>query len=251
MGTCSMNPYRSRPRDGARNPKAQPLAALLAAVCLTGCSVPIKYSVRDVPAVSSSPLGGQVLAVREFEDVREAIHEQTRVRSISVVWRSNKEWYYNNDRRYKDKRTSPWITAMMAKHLEASKVFKSVALEKDIETSPDLVLSGKIKKFEAFKERSTGGETSAHFGLLGVLVRAGSKTPYEATTLLDVTLTRVSSDTVLWQGEIEGKIQGEDSAGPYSEQTVYEKANLSLKHAVQELISRLTDELKLHPDLHE
>lgn len=167
--------------------------------------------------------------------------------SPKVVSRGGTAWFHNSDRNYKKGSIPKRISEAVAKHLSASKLFQSVS-SSPTRTQTDLVLQGALEKFEAFKEIPPANMTwvaQRGFGLLGALATAGVQSNYEATTKLsDLQLIEVSTSAVLWQGEVEGRLNGQDYADPdgYS---VYHKANMSLKLAVDQLIQKLT-EVKTH-----
>ncbi len=54
----------------------------------------------------------------------------------------------------------------------------------------------------------------------------------------EIKLKRTKDDYIVWQGNVEGRIEEEDYADAYGWST-YQNANLSLKEAVNKLIEKL------------
>ena len=120
-------------------------------------------------------------------------------------------------------------------------MFHSVTLKDKARSDTDYILQGEIKTFEGYKEKSVAAEVGASFGLIGMAATSGVTSQYEATTVLNnVKLIRRDSQETIWQGVIEGKIEGEDYADAQG-LSAYTKANLSLKEAVNELIDELME----------
>lgn len=95
----------------------------------------------------------------------------------------------------------------------------------------------------------------SQFGLLGALASASITAGYSAVTLLeDLKLIHRPTAAVLWEGTVEGKVQGEgytDAAGDM----VYRDAADSLRKATEQLIAELSkvqpqpnSELATHAD---
>lgn len=215
------------------------VAGLLA---LTGCSQQITYPLDDIPKAVNSPFAGNTLGVEAFRDVREKPSEkQAWYEEKRKTQRGGKDWWFNNDQEYKNKCVAPWITEMIVKHLNQSGLFRSVTLKEKATSDTDYILQGEIQKFEGYKEPSVAAQVGAQFGLIGAIATAGVTSRYEATTvLINVKLIRKDSQETIWQGVVEGKIEGEDYADAYG-WSAYIKANLSLKEAVNHLIDELME----------
>lgn len=208
---------------------------------MSGCAAnqKITYPLQDVAPITGSQIIDADLVVKEFEDIRQPLARKGGWSSPAMITRDNASWFYNSDDHYQDNRVAPWITEMIAKHLDTLGIFRGVKVNQAGEAVPDLYLEGKIKQFEAFKKRSMATVVGSQFGLIGLLATSGVKSEYEAATMLtQVRLLRTSTNEVLWEGEVEGRISGKDYADTAG-WSVYEKANLSLKKAVDELANRL------------
>lgn len=211
-------------------------------VALSGCAInqKITYPLNDVPPHSGSPFSNVTLAVKPFEDQRQPAALEGAWDSPATVTRSDDSWFYNSPDHYKDQQIAPSVTKMIAQHLDSAKLFRSVSVYEGEASGATLVLEGKIKKFDAFKKKSVATQAGQYFGMVGILATAGAQSEYEATTaLIHVRLIHVSTQKVIWEGDVEGKIHGMDYADPAG-WSVYQKANLSLKQAVDDLIVKLT-----------
>jgi hypothetical protein len=216
----------------------------------SGCmlSQKVKYSVKDVPRVSVPAFSDKTLVVKEFEDLRRPKRLRGKSRAfnkpVPTLQSEGREWYYNSLENYKDKTVTPWITDMIVKHIKAAETFKSVSEAGEDAPEGDIVLAGKIKEFRGAIERSSEAESiqrgSMLFGAAGALLGLGVihtiKVDYTGTTeLVDVTLTEVETEKLLWEGHVEGKVAGEMSASTTGWEA-YEKASLSLKEAINKLL---------------
>lgn len=206
-----------------------------------GCTItqPVKYDLKDVSKVSQvSPYAGYTLSIREFKDMRQPAAKEGKWNAPATVQRNNAAWFYNSADHYKNGAVAPSVGEMMAKHLEMAGVFKSVCFNCDAAAKTDLILEGKIARFDGFKQSSTAAKAGTYFGLVGVLATAGVKSKYEAATVLSDLKLMKADGTVIWQGSSDGSIQGEDYADAAG-WSVYAKANESLKKAVEALIVKL------------
>jgi len=224
----------------------------------SGCTTiqEITYPITDIQTVANARFTGKSLTVKTFADARETT--QTPPPSPSGITRSwasydaNKwpkeeriiqsngmDWYFNHNDNYRNKTISPGISQMIANHLNASHMFASVSFEGAGLPHSDYVLEGTIKKFEGYKEYSAAALLGRQIGPIGTVATAGVKSRYEGTTLLiDVTLIEGSSGKPVWQGTVQGHVEGVDYADA-SGWSAYLKANLSLKQAVDNLIQEL------------
>ena len=210
-------------------------------------SFKITYPLKDVPNLSGNYFSSYSLAVKEFEDLRapdsvrfNLLGKGLQQQADSII-RDDQKWYVNTENYYKDHVTSPWVTKMVANHIVASKLFKEAKVSDDTKLEQDFLLEGKIEKFDAYKESTTSTKIGQAFGLIGVLATMGAKSEYEATTvLIDLKLTDLKQNKIVWNGKAEGKVSGSDYADPYG-WSVYEKANQSLKMAVNQLIHELAE----------
>ena len=151
--------------------------------------------------------------------------------------------YSNYNRNYRTVGgASAAITRMTAKHLVASKLFSRVNYDSRKETATDFILSGSISQLDAFKEVGPSGATwlgTTGFGLIGALATASSDSKYEATTYLSDLVLNDPTGKQIWAGTAKGTIAGSDYADPHG-WSVYQKADLSLKAALEDLVSKLS-----------
>ncbi|MBI5098595.1 MAG: hypothetical protein HZB30_05090 [Nitrospirae bacterium] len=198
----------------------------------------IAYRLDDVARIQSSSFAPFTLAVAEFKDIRQGpIKENKWYKDDRTTLKDGRDYFFNDPDYYKDKVISPWITEMIVKHIDQAGLFKSTKLLSD-NPNTDFILEGNIQRFEGFKEPSIGAQIGQQFGLIGALMTLGLKSTYEGTTILiDVQLKKRSTDEILWTGTAEGRVEGEDFADAYG-WSAYQKANESLKVAVNELIDK-------------
>lgn len=216
--------------------------AAACALLMAGCATQkIAYKLDDVPA-RKSPVTGKTLAIRELRDEREPLKDATPLSEQRLVKMDGEKWYINLDHNYKGKKPAPHITEMIASHMNHANLFKSVAIFSP-EAKPDLILDGAIKRFEGFKQFSSGANAGTQFGLLGALVTSGIDSKFMGTTVLDLQLKQADGDEIIWEGEVLGKVKGEDYADGYG-WSAYQKANDSLKIAISNLLEELRVELK-------
>lgn len=199
---------------------------------------------KDVPNLSGGYFSNYDLTVKEFKDIREPF-EETRIQDPlgpgpQRVAKDGRTWFYNSDNHYKGHVVAPWVTKMIAEHINASTLFRKAKLYDGRAPQEGFLLEGKIKRFEAFKERSMGAETAKYFGLVGAsLTILGMRADYEAVTILtDVTLTDARNNKLLLRENFEGKVEGAEIADLHG-WTVYHRADQSLKVAVNNLLQKL------------
>lgn len=238
------------------------ILALVAGCCVgflftSGCAriQKITYSITDIQTVANARFTGKSLVVKTFADAREttqtaspspsgitqswAFRRSIWYKDKRIIKRNGVDWHFNHNDHYRNKNINPWISQMIANHLNASHMFASVSFEGARLPHSDYVLEGTIKKFEGCQKRSIAKEVGASFALIGSLATMGVKSRYEGTTLLiDVTLIEGSSGKSVWQGTVQGHVEGVDHADAYG-WAGYGKANLSLKQAVDNLIQEL------------
>jgi hypothetical protein len=218
--------------------------AAISVMLLCGCAAVgrVDYPLEDIVLAPQSPFRTASLAVLEFKDIRETPSDlETPAHSPGIVKKEGVTWYYNSNENYKNDVVAPWVTQMIGNHLDESRLFSSVAVASKPVPTSDYTLEGKIKKFEAYKESKAATMVGQQFGFIGVLASAGVKSHYTAACFLaDVTLRDTGNGMILWQGNVEGVLEGQDYADAYG-WSVYQKANLALKEAVKELVMQLQD----------
>ena len=220
------------------------IAILLIVIYFSGCSAPIKYSLKPVQKYSASKFASKTLAVRTFEDVRkERFHGKEGWSSLATglsneIERDGQKWFVNADINYKNHEITSGVTNMIIRHMKASRMFRDVSLEGQMKSN--LLLEGKIERFEAFKEVRTVTQVGTLFGLVGMLSTAGVKSPYDAhTVLIDINLTDQDKNAILWSGKVEGVLKGESYADPTGN-NVYSHANESLRDAVEKMLQNFS-----------
>lgn len=199
----------------------------------------IKYSMDDVTILSASPFEKAILAVKSFEDSRKPLTTDCPKMDVSQIKKGDKSFYYNCDNFYKTDSVTREITGMIVSHLKQSHIFKEVLLVDTPPSNADYLLTGKVSRFDGLKERSVGAVVAAQFGLLGALVNLARDNAYEGTTVFDdVRLISLKDNSVIWNSNIIGHIEGSDTVDPYG-WSCYWKANLSLKEANTNLLNSL------------
>jgi hypothetical protein len=219
-------------------------AVAILAVCGVGCTHTIQYKLTKDDRWTG-PQVDKVLAVERFAD--ETVPQTNRVVRIDRF-----DWRTNFRPMYKDKEIANGVSAMIAKHLERSGLFRKVTYGQDPATA-DLKLSGTIGQYWALARVNKGAELTqaavAGFGLIGALLgsaaTAGEKTLILAQVeLRDVTLEEVSSGRVLWRDTIQSATDSTAYFGEASEPIVYKHADVCLKRAVSEMITKIAETLR-------
>jgi len=207
--------------------------------CSCATNQKIIYNLDDVLNYTNSPFKDFTLSIMEYQDIREK-PEGLKIQAggPGIVKTDSIVWYFNSDNNYKNDIISPWITEVIVKHLEASGLFKSVQVNNG-EISSDLIMDGKIKIFDSYKERDMSTMVGQQFGLIGALATAGVKSKYETTCLLiEINIKRVKDNSIIWSGEVGAELYGEDYADPYG-WSAYQKANEALKQSIEQLVEKL------------
>ncbi len=209
-------------------------------ILLNGCSPKphIMYRLNDIPKTEKSQFVSSTLAIAEFKDISQKLKEQ------ELFWTShhrtilrngdNMYWFFNDPYFYRNKKIAPWVTEMIIKHFNQIGLFKTTKLLNSVsDTNYDYILEGSIQKFEGYKKGSIAA------GQFGAIFDYMIKTRYEGITVfIDIKLKKRDNGKVLWSGSVEGKIEGEDSIDRAG-WSAYDKANESLKIAVNQLIEKL------------
>ncbi len=211
----------------------------------------VHYSLTDVPDLSRHYFSNHNLTVKEFKDLREPDSTRFNFLSKGIIYQADaitkggRKWYVNSNKYYQSHSVTSSVTKMIANQIKASHLFRSVALYDNAEPTKEFVLEGEIEKFDAYKESSAATKIGMNFGAVGALATLGVKTRYEAITVLThIKLVDTQRNEIVWQGTVEGKMEGQDYADPYG-WAVYDKASQSLKVAVNNLLRELA---KLHLD---
>lgn len=224
------------------------LAALVIGIstslALVGCAVnrPIAYDLHGVPMLGGGPFAESVVRVQTFHDDREmdvkARHAPTM--AVAVVDRAGDDWYCVSDDRFAPTVTAG-VTDMVARHLDAAKLFREVAVQSGSAAPPaQYALSGTIRRFESCRQREMGKEVLvSQMGLIGLAIAATSKVDYDAhVELSDLRLIDTSTGATIWEATVLGEVQGQEPIDAYG-WTVFDHANAALKAAVDQLVQRL------------
>ena len=227
---------------------------LVGSVFFSGCATmqKVNYSSKDIVQRTDSAFKHSHLVVKEFRDVRDPQPNYSKAMAflgspVPTVNQGGSMWYYNHDTNYKSNVVAPWIAEMMVKHIGSSSLFRNVTLHEDGVSKGDLLLEGQIKKFKGIIQKDNAAEAMSSVGMqfgaiggaLSALAVSARKSKFEAeTVLMDVRLTEINTGNVLWKGVVKGTLAGE-AASSVNGWSAYEKANLSLKAAVESLLSEL------------
>jgi hypothetical protein len=156
----------------------------------------------------------------------------------AIVERNGDDFYFNSDDHYEPP-VATAATSMLAKHIEATKLFRDVTISATPRDGA-LTMSGAIRRLEAYRDREIVKQAfAAQMGLVGMIIQATDDSTYEADALLGgVKLVDPATATVLWQGDAVGRVAG---AAPLvaSSLAVYQHADLALKLAVEQLVAQL------------
>ena len=202
-----------------------------------------KYSLENIQKLSKSHFSQYNLLVKLKDERKDIVPAQKRLDS-NLLKREDKngdDWYFNLEGKYEEGSASNWIRKLMIRHLNASKLFKKVQSYKGVDCTSYFILEGDIITFQGLTEYSSSAVTAAQFGLIGALVGSGIKAGYEAEIeLKNFKLIEMPSNKIVWEGTIKKRIEGLDSADVYGWQA-FQKADLSLKMAVNEIINQITN----------
>jgi hypothetical protein len=219
------------------------LALLLAGT--GGCAArnqKVEYDLDDVPRHSAGALSSSALVVEPLADVRdeELLSRRGTDFEPAIVYRDNDDWHFNGDDHYKSPVPAA-VTEMLAEHLARSGIFKSVRVASPTEQPGELQLTGRLRRFESYMDCYSG--TRAYMnqgGLLGLAIGAATEASYEADVTIDeLRLLRTASGQVLWEGEVEGAVEGASRLIASTEWEVYDHANEALEVAVTKLVEEL------------
>jgi hypothetical protein len=219
------------------------LILVLLILFLSACApVPqrVHYEVGDTRTLAGGPLSNYNLLVRPLEDQRDPDLVGRKSRGGETAMSEDGKFYVNADDAYEDAPVATAVTRMMAQHVAASGLFKTVFVTATEANQSDLVLTGKLKRFEARREAHQVQEAMAN-GLIGIILTSTKvwAARYEANTeLSELRLIEPQSQAIIWQGDVQGHTAGEDNVQGVN-WVVYQEANLSLKDAVDKLLEQL------------
>lgn len=221
-------------------------AIILLALVSAGCAHTVNYKLTQSERWPEAKLD-KTLAVTTFAD--DTVPQEAKTIQVDVyTWRTN----YRS--RYKNKEIADAVSAMIAKHLKHSGLFKDVSYGQG-GGSADLELSGTISEYVAKGRVNKGAEdtvvAAAGFGLVGALLgfaaTSGQKTEIHAAVALeDVTLKDLSTGQILFRDSIRSETNFVARFTAADEPAVFRHADECLKQAVGQLITKLADRLQ-HP----
>lgn len=218
---------------------------------LAGCVLPprhhrVDYAVTDVPILAGGPLSQYTLIIHTFTDHRPAaVAARTAPESsLAKVEDDNKTWYATSDDRYSTTESLQYaVTSAIATHLRAAQLFHGVQMsDADAPATGDLVMTGDLLGFEGLREeRDTSEALVGMHGLIGLALEATQTIELRGKTKLgNVKLTQVSTDSIIWQGDVEGSINENVNLDPgKTEQQTFDAANRSLRAAVNQMLRNL------------
>jgi hypothetical protein len=201
----------------------------------------ISYSVRKIQPAPKSAFTSCDLEVALFEDARAPDPASSAWYKFIYprVPKNDEDFFYNSDRYYKKGEVPKKISKMIAKHLKAVKLFRTVTFAEKGPSPRTWLLTGKIRRFEGLKEPTISPEMASQFGLIGAIITSMTKTEYQGYVVLsDVRLLRPDR-TVAWEGEAVAETSGENMADP-SGWDAYVRADEALKVAVASLVKKLS-----------
>lgn len=217
---------------------------LVCSSCATTGYHEIGYEMSGIPAPSSSPVFPLHLGVLRLTD---------KARSVQTT----EGTVYNERARYVHRDLGEGISKMIAKHLEAERLFEKVSYDgrdvglvlepqgdPDVASQYDAVLSGEVERFEGWVEQPFDQVASLVIVLIGgiiggliyLAVMKGQGKDYGGQTVLsNLKLVNARDGRILWEGSAEGRVSGSRSG----QSTPYDVADKSLKQATVELIKNL------------
>jgi hypothetical protein len=221
-----------------------PLIFLLLAALL-GCAPrnqKVIYDLDDVAKAPTGPLSAHGLVVEPLVGGRDEAVKARRGSDLepAVVQRDGDDWHFNGDDHYGSP-VVPAVTEMLAQHLAATGLFKSVRIASTPGEPDELRLSGTLRRFESYMDRYEGTRAMMNQGGLFFLA-AGAviEARYDADVRIeDLRLLHPASGRVLWEGEVEGTASGGSRLIASTHWEVYQHANEALKAAVTKLAEEL------------
>jgi hypothetical protein len=212
------------------------LFALLAFA--SGCSHTVSYKLNEKDRWTG-PKIDKVVRVATLSD-------QTTPQTDKVIKTEGDSWRTNYRKRYKDQNLASNVSAMIAKHLAYSGLFKKVVYGDDKEC--DLELSGTLKDYMAMGRIHSTAEGiqagTAGFGLIGAIVglaaTSGMKTEIRTSVeLQDLKLVDTSSHSPVWTGSIDMNNNFPANFEAANATAVFYHADQLLKSAVSEMIQKI------------
>lgn len=223
------------------------LSSLFAAF-LCGCHTPAaQYKLIETDRWTG-PKIDKVLLVRKIE-------EPPSDRVLSPGLQGGAEWRTNYRGRYKDADVANDVSAMIAKHLAFSGLFKEVRYEPEGSTG-DWELVGLLGAYRAYAKVNTTAERveeasstagvmfgaigAATFALTGELLNSKQKTEIASQVSLEnLRLRDLVVNRVIWNGSVTVSTNFTAHWRAAKEEKVFRHADQSLKAAVNELIRQL------------
>ena len=216
-----------------------PLILSTVLLVAVGCTHTVKYKLTEEDRWIG-PKTDQVLCLVPLID-KTSTNTERRLSVGSDVWRTNHRG------RYENKEIAKGVTAMVAKHLDHSRLFKKVVVGTNVQES-DLLLRGDISDYSSMAKINSTAEGitagTAGFGLIGAIVgsatTSGSKTEVKSRVELgNVELRRSNPSTLIWSGTVVSSTNFAAHWRNAEEPVVFAHADDSLKRAVSELVRKL------------
>ena len=219
-----------------RNLKSLLFVALLALA--SGCSHTVSYKLTEKDRWTG-PKIDKVLRVVPLED-------RTSASTNRVIHADGGKWRTNYRKGYPNGELAPGVSAMIAKHLAHSGLFKKVVYGG--EQAGDLELTGSLQEYSAMGRIHATAEGiqagTAGFGLVGALVGSASTWKMEtevraAVKLEQLKLIDTATQAPLWTGSIGLSTNYPASFQAAGEMVVFHHSDALLKQAVSELIQTI------------
>ena len=213
------------------------LLFLASTILLVGCSHTIKYKLTDQDRWTGPKLN-QTIWVGSFTD-------QTTPETRKEVDIAKDRWRTNYRSGYANSNLTADISAMIAKHLVYSGLFKSVVTGDS--SAADCTLSGNLSEYwsigRVHSEAEATVATMAGFGLVGAIISstgtASAKTEIRVSVKLnDIKLTGKSGQ-LLWQDSISVQTNFPAHFREAEKSMVFNHTDNALKVAVTEIIRRI------------
>jgi hypothetical protein len=176
---------------------------ILMLISLFGCNA-VNYPLLKGDYYESRQTFPYTLTVLTFEDIR----KQPKKVDLYYVKIDNKKYKYNADDLYKNNGITETLSKMIAAHLMVSGIFEKTEFVKR-KNDTDLVMTGKIKRYEGYREQIKAdgpGATSGGGALVGVIYDSLHKNDKVevrgAVELVDIQIKTERDGNILWQGEV-------------------------------------------------
>jgi hypothetical protein len=207
------------------------------AISLLGCGRTINYSLNKGEYYEATKTCLSSLTVLTFNDIR----KQPELKWHSVEM-DGKKFKYNVNGMYTNRGVDEDVSKMIAKHLKVSGIFNDVTFSPKA-TGTELVMTGKIKRFEGFMEEikadSNSGTGGAIAGVIYDLLHKNDKVEMRgAVELVDIQIRTSEDNKLIWEGEVKEEMKETVNWGDKKMDEFSIPENL-LKKAVEDMIKKI------------